>query len=154
MIVAIVCAVLGLLLIYLEFFLPGAVLGIGGGVMLIASIFLFLASGPKVFFLLTYIFALIFLVFLVIKLALRSIRKTKSNNTFFLDDHQEGYVASEHLKQLYGKTAEAASDLKPSGYIDVDKEYYQAVSIAGYIKKGDKVQIIGGEGSSLKVKKI
>ncbi len=44
MVFSICLAILGLLFIYLEFFLPGWVLGTGGGVLIIFSIGLFLGQ--------------------------------------------------------------------------------------------------------------
>ena len=155
MTLAIVCAVLGLILIYIEFFLPNGVMGISGGVLVIASIFLFIfLVKPKTLILLVYMVAIIFAIFLVVKLALKHVKKTKSKNTFFLEKNQEGFVASMHQKELYGKEGIASSDLKTAGHILINNEYYQAVSREGYIKKGEKVEVIGGEGARLVVKKI
>ena len=153
MIYALSCVAIGLILIYIEFFLPGTIMGIIGGLFLLASVFLFILTKPKLLILLSFIAALIFLVFLVIKLALFHVKKTSKKNTFFLKDDQEGYVASLHQERLIGQKAIAASDLKPSGHIRVQNELFQAVAKNGYIKKGEEVLIIAGEGARLIVKK-
>ena len=70
MILVVSCAIFGLLLIFFEFFLPGAIMGISGGMLIIASIFLliFLVK-PGALLLTAYIVALIFAIFLIVKLA-------------------------------------------------------------------------------------
>lgn len=152
MMFALVCALLGILLIYLEFFLPGAVMGIGGTILLLVSIFLFILTKPNVFIIIIYIAAILFVLFLVIKLALAHVKK--SNKPFFGEKNQDGYMGSIHQKKFYDKEGEAASDLKPAGFIYIDGEYCQAISKKGSIKKGEKILVIGGEGSKLIVKKI
>jgi membrane-bound ClpP family serine protease len=154
MILVIACSLLGLLLLYLEFFLPGGIMGIIGGLLLVGSIFLLIFSAkPSSMVLTAYIFALLFLIFLTVKLALKTVKRKSEKNSFYLDKNQEGYVASIHQKELYGKIGVAASDLKPSGHIFIDGGYYQAISKSGYIRKDDKVEVEGGEGARLIVKK-
>lgn len=155
MTLALICALIGLVLIFIEFFLPGAILGIAGGLLLIGSVFILIFSiKPSALFLMAYISAIIFAVFLVAKAALKTVNRKNGKNPFRLDQNQEGYIASIHQKELYGKIGVAESDLKPSGHIKIEDEYYQAVSQSGYIKKGEKIQVIDGEGARLRVKKI
>lgn len=146
---------LGLLFLFFEFFLPGGVVGVIGGLFIIASLFLmiFLIQAEPLFLTL-YIFFLLLSIFCTVKLALTIVKRKSEKNFFCLHKNQEGFVASFHQKELYGKIAIAASDLKPSGYIAVDGEYYQAVSDSSYIKKNEKVLIEGGEGSRLIVRKL
>ena len=149
------CAILGLLLIYFEFFLPGAVMGIIGALLLVLSLFLFIFfQHPNVLSLFFFIFALLLSVVLTIRLALITVKRRRDKNSFYSEKNQEGFIASIHQKELYGKTGVAATDLRPSGYIKIEKEFFQAVSRAGYIKKDEKVQVEGGEGARLIVKKI
>lgn len=148
-------AILGLLLIFFEFFLPGAVMGILGGVLLAVSVFLYMfLLHPNILSLIFYIFAIIGSVFLMVRLALATVRRKRYKNSFYSEKNQEGFIASIHQKELYGKIGVAATDLKPSGYIKIEENFYQAVSKSGYIKKDEKVQIEGGEGARLTVKKF
>jgi membrane-bound serine protease (ClpP class) len=149
MLVSLLCFLIGLLLIYLEFFLPGAILGVLGGVFVVFSVFLFsFLLHPTVWSLLSYITFVLFSVFVLIRFSLKKIK-----HKYVSDKHQEGFVASLHQKELYGEKAIVVSDLKPSGHIQINDENYQAVSKLGYIKKGSEVQVIGGEGARLIVKK-
>ena len=47
----------------------------------------------------------------------------------------------------------AESDLKPSGHVMVEGKREQAVSQGTYIKKGEKIKVVGGEGARLIVRK-
>jgi len=48
MIVAIILALMGLVLIYLEFFLPGGIFALGGSLMVVSSLFLLIVEKVKV----------------------------------------------------------------------------------------------------------
>ncbi|QLH37527.1 MAG: hypothetical protein HWD61_05345 [Parachlamydiaceae bacterium] len=45
------------------------------------------------------------------------------------------------------------TDLKPGGFIIVDGKQQPAISKEGYLSKGTKVKVIGGEESNLIVRK-
>lgn len=154
MIVSISLACIGLLLVYLEFFLPGGIMGVGGGVLLIASIVVLLLNDPGSFALIVFIAALITALLFTIKFALSRVRSSGKKGTMYLDSDQTGYTASFYDKELIGKIGIAESDLKPSGHVKLDDTSYQAVSKGGYINKGIHVQVIGGEGARLIVKQI
>lgn len=155
MLIIVSTAILGLLLIYFEFFLPGIILGVLGGILLVLSIVLYVfLMSPDVLSLIIYIISLLICVLLMVRLALATVKRKKEKNSFYLDKNQEGYIASIHQKELYGKTGLAATDLKPSGYIKIEEDFYQAISKSGYIKKDEKVEVEGGEGARLIVKKI
>lgn len=65
---------------------------------------------------------------------------------------QEGYVSvSMQPLSLIGKEGEAATVLRPSGKVLIDNQYYDAVSIKGYIDKGDMIKVIRYENSQLYV---
>jgi membrane-bound serine protease (ClpP class) len=108
-------AITGLVLIYLEFFFPGAILGIGGGLMLGASLVYYFFEAPH--FTAFIIFALICLsaVVLTIYSALWKIRRSKLS----LSTDQMGYQASGYPKEMIGEMAVTTSDLKPSGYVEI-----------------------------------
>lgn len=46
------------------------------------------------------------------------------------------------------------TDLKPSGYISINKVKYQAVSNGIYIKKGQKIKVIANRGDTLIVTEV
>ncbi|MCB1071654.1 MAG: serine protease [Chlamydiia bacterium] len=150
MLVAVGVALLSLILIYLEFFVPGAVLGILGGVGFCLSILLFVWESANLWQIIVFVVLIIFLLVLMIKLALW---KLKQKPAMFAKEEQSGYLASEFDKELIGKSGEALTDLRPSGHIKVEGMRHQAVSESLYIKKGESVKIVAGEGARLIVRK-
>lgn len=144
MLVAIAIALLSLILIYLEFFVPGIVLGVLGGVGLCLSILLFIWESGDIWPIVFFVSGAVVCLILTIRLALW---KMKQKPAFFASEEQSGYVASEFDKSFIGKEGKAATDLKPSGHILVEGEKVQAASESLYIKKGESVIIVGGEGA-------
>lgn len=143
----------GLLFLFLEFFLPGIVMGVVGGILLVASLFLFALNGPGGFGpILLFLAILLAAVYFVIRLAILAVKATGKKGTVLLSADQEGFQASRFPKELIGKNGIAATDLKPSGHIWVEDRAVQALSKEGYIDKGTPIQILGGQGGHLIVK--
>lgn len=141
----------GFFLVVLEFFLPGGVMGIAGGAVLLASIIFFGLQSGSFLWALLYTLVILAVLIMMIRFTLKRIKKGKVKG-IFLSTAQEGYVASEYAKELIGKQGEALSDLKPSGHILVEGKRYQAVSKVGYLHKGTHIIVTGGEGAHLTVK--
>lgn len=147
-----VLLLLGLVMIFFEFFVPGAVLGITGGALLFLSLIAFaLSDYPFLAFFPYLLFVVISLVG-VIRLALWSIKRTGKENTIMSEKNQTGYVASSFDQTLIGLEGVADTDLKPSGKVIINGVEHQAVSEMGYINKGTPVLVINGEGAHLIVK--
>lgn len=144
----------GLLLIFIEFYLPGAVIGIGGGILVAASIVMFAAEVDAAWAVILYLVAVAVLLAYLVKFAMWRIRTTKSQYSVYSDDSQTGYVASSFDASAIGKQGVVLSDLKPGGYIMVDGIQHQALSEGGYLSKGSFVEVIKGQEESLIVKLI
>jgi len=72
-----------------------------------------------------------------------------------VQDHNDGYVSFDaSQKKLVGKTGTAYTVLRPSGKIEIDDELYDAVSVYGFIDKGEKVRVTKDETGQLYVVKI
>ncbi len=143
---------LGLLLILIEFYIPGAVMGITGTFMIMASFFYFVLEGHTWIEILGFILLTILLVVGVIKFALWHIKKAGSQNSLYLQVDQEGYHAAQIDKNLIGKKGSVLSDLKPSGYILIEGKKYQAISQGEYISEGGEIIVVSGQGAYLIVK--
>ena len=139
----------GLLLIFLEFYLPGAILGILGGVFLLFAIYQFVLLGAGSLATLAFITGVISSVALLIKFTLWKIRTSKSGFSIYSNADQKGYVASHYDKHAIGKTGVVSSDLKPGGYVMIEGKQHQALSQSGYVTKGTEVLVIGGQEESL-----
>ena len=152
MLVAIGLGIIGLILIYFEFFVPGGILGTMGGLFLAAGLFLSIWEQTSLIYALFYVVGVIVFLVLTIRLALWKVKRTRHKSHLYLADDQEGYVAATYDKELVEKVGEALTSLRPSGHIKVEGKPYQAVSESGFIKKGSKIKIIGGEGARFIVK--
>lgn len=146
--------ILGLCLIFLEFYLPGAVLGILGAILLIISIVYFAIQSNSPLLVAAYVIAIFIIVGFLIKFALWKIQHTHSRFNIYSGADQEGFQASTFDQSAIGKIGIVLSDLKPGGYISIDGKQHQALSNSGYIVKGSHVKVIGGKEESLIVKHI
>lgn len=153
MMIPIILLLLGLLLILFEFYLPGAIMGVLGAVSIVFSIILFAQSYALPLTLL-FILVTIVSIVLLIKFAMWRIVHAKPDRSIYLSKDQEGYQASTFDATTIGKTGIVLSDLKPGGYIIIDGNQHQAISITGYISKGEKVVVLSGQEESLIVKSI
>lgn len=144
----------GLALIFIEFFLPGAIMGTFGTILVLASIYLFSTETDSILALLAYIAVVICLLYYLVKMALYRMQKTSSKHTICSNASQEGYVASTYDRKAIGKRAVVIADLKPGGYIMLEGKKLQAISISGYISQGTDVEVVGGQEESLIVKQI
>ena len=144
--IPITLSLLGLVLIYLEFFLPGGLIAIIGALSLVGGLAYFSTLQVSIFYKILYFTSAAAGCALVCQMAIWSI-KSRKNNSFLLASDQEGYVASAIDRTLIGKQGIAQSDLKPSGHIVVDNKRYQALSEGGYIIKGTSIILIGGQGT-------
>jgi membrane-bound ClpP family serine protease len=143
--------ILGLLLIFLEFFLPGAILGTIGAILWIASLYVAATNAETTLEIFLFVTIAIILLAGTIVLAIWWIPRAKGGRSIYLRGDQEGYIASTFDKTKVGKEGVAVTDLRPGGYIEVEGEELVAISKSGYIEKGAKVSVVGGEGESLQV---
>lgn len=144
---------IGLLSIFIEFFLPGAVFGTIGTLFLIGSLVVFAINADSFLYTLAYFISICIALVLIIKCALWSIKHARPGLTIYSDADQEGFTASEWDRSLLGKTATVSTDLKPGGHVMIMNKSYLAISQSGYLIKGTEVTVVGGEGESLIVKK-
>ncbi len=144
----------GLLLVFLEFYLPGAVMGATGAVLIILSIVMYSTSGVSVYAVLIFFSVSVVLLIGVIQFALWSIRRTGKAKTIFLDSDQEGYRSSRYEQELVGKKGRCHTHLRPGGYVLIDKKKYAAISVSGFLDKQDEIEVLEIEGETLKVRKV
>lgn len=143
---------IGLVFIFLEFFIPGAVFGIAGGLFILASLSLFAGANVSGWIFALYFLIVLGLIYLLFVFALWRIRSTKNKNTLFLSTDQEGYKSDSFNAALIGKEGEATTDLRPAGWILIDGVTYQAISQGGFIPKKSRIIVMSGEGPTLIVK--
>lgn len=153
MIVAGLLLFAGLLMVFLEFYLPGGVMGVIGGGLLIGAVVVFAMYSPHPFLSLGFGIVVCVLFVFLVKFALSRIRHSRPESSIYLSTDQEGTKASSFDQEMVGKVGEALTALRPAGHIVVDDTRYQAVSRMGYIQKGEKIEVIGGDGAHLIVQR-
>jgi membrane-bound ClpP family serine protease len=151
MAIILLLGIAGIALIFLEFFLPGAVLAVLGTLTLLVSLGMFFAQYPA-FYGIIYMVAILLAVAITCKFALWRIKRSSNKGNFYHGEDQEGYMASSFDHALVGQDGTVSTELKPAGHIIVEGKLYQALSETGFISKGATVQIIGGKGSHLIVR--
>lgn len=145
---------IGLIMIFLEFFIPGAIMGITGVVFVTISLVLFAYAASSPIYVVIYTTVVILLLIGTFKFALWRIRSTRNENTLFLSSDQEGYHADGYNTHAIGKEGVATTDLRPAGRISVEGNTYQAISQGGFIPNGTAIIVISGEGPTLIVKPL
>lgn len=134
--------VLGMGLIMLEIFIPGGIVGVFGGICLLASIGVaynhFGMEGAIIAFGVSLV-ALVACLWFEFKV----LPKTSAGKRFFLRDRVEGKSQKDVGDQaMIGREASAATALAPSGYILLDGRKMEASSRSGFIEKGEAVEIV------------
>ena len=152
MTLAIVIGLLGLFCLYSEFFLPGGVLAILGGGILVGSVVLFFLETESPLKTILYLVMLLVVAGFVCFWALRNIRRSGKKNAFFLQSNQAGFTAEKIEEDLVGKEGVVSTELKPSGHVRIDGKIYQAVSQGGFISKGTAIEVLLLKGSHVIVK--
>lgn len=150
--ISIVMLIIGLTLIYSEFFLPGGIMGSSGALLIISAIVFYSMESEELSSVLAFCLLSIFSTVLTIYIALRTLKLGKKENSLYNAESQEGFHSSSFENQLIGKKGFAKTDLKPSGHVLIDGKSQQALSKSSYIEKGSAVEVIAGQGAYLIVK--
>jgi membrane-bound ClpP family serine protease len=145
---------LGLVLILIEFYVPGAIMGIAGGILIAVSIYMFASQAQYSWEVVIYVVAVAISIGYLIKFAIWRIKTAKPERSIYSNKDQEGFVASRYDQTAIGKRGTVLSDLKPGGYILIDGKQHQAISLTGYIPKSSEVLVIDGQEESLIVKLV
>ena len=164
--------ILGIILLLVEaFILPGfGVAGISGIVLIVVTLAFAMIDNDVVFNPqginlkpLVQPFAIVLvsttaMLFLSIYLASKAFGSRAFSHIALktsLSGERGGFIGVEkgNLHHLIGKEGIVATDLKPSGNVDIEGKRYQAQMVSGYAVKGDTVKILRHEGGRLYCKK-
>ena len=140
---AILLSCLGLGFIYLEFFLPGAVMASIGLIAILSGALLLGLSDAGYMIAFLYLIGNALIALLVCLIALKKVRRSAKRDTFFLSKDQQGYSATEMDSALIGSVGAARTDMKPSGHIQIGGRQYPALSERGYITAGESIEVVG-----------
>ncbi len=134
----------GFVLLGFEVFVPGAILGIFGGLSLLGGVILvfmeFGATGGW-----TALAAALALTGLMLYLEFGLLPRTAWGRRMFL--HASVTGTSQPLPAdeatVVGRSGEAVTPLSPSGYIVIEGRRYDAFSRSGLVAKGEIVRVVG-----------
>lgn len=152
MLLSFLFVVIGLALILAEFYLPGAIMGILGSIAILIGVILFASNSSSLLAIILFFAGTGISIWLVIRYALWRIVHAKANRSIYSNHNQEGFQASAFDAAAIGKTGTVVTDLKPGGYISIEGKQHPALSLTGYIPKGEKVEVVSGQEQSLIVK--
>ncbi|MFC8688353.1 nodulation protein NfeD [Brevibacillus porteri] len=145
---------IGILLMLLEIFLPGGIVGAIGFVSIVTGLVMAAYDTQQglaslgVAALITAIVTFL----LVKKYGVKGLF-----NKFVLGDTQrneEGYVAPRDQRELEGKTGIALTTLRPAGVVKVEGKRVDAVSVGGFIEAGTAITVVQVEGTRIVVAEL
>lgn len=144
----------GLVLIILELFLPGGIIGILGVVAMLTG--LILAGGSLSGILIAIAIAIVVTV-IGSYYFIRSFGYNGPLKRLVLFDStssEKGYLSHQERSDLTGRLGIAATPLRPSGSVKLDDEYLDVVTEGSYIEKGKTVKIIKVSGGRVVVRSV
>jgi membrane-bound serine protease (ClpP class) len=145
--------IVGLVLCFLELFIPGGIIGTIGLIAILGS--LFLASGDPIHFGISLLIALASSVTVFILLVKVYGKNMKFFKKFVLKDStntEQGYISNVSRLELIGMKGKALTDLRPSGTAVINGERLDVVSEGTFIGKDSAVTVIKAEGSRIVVR--
>lgn len=145
--------VLGIILLFLEIFIPGGILGLlGVGSILLAIVLTAdtLVEG------LIYTLAALLLVGALVYVSYRS-KATRSlwykMSLSIRQENKAGYVGPQASYEEYvGEQGRAISNLRPAGAVELNGDRVDAVTEGGYIQAGASITVIKVEGTRIIVR--
>ncbi|MFY4774878.1 NfeD family protein [Metabacillus sp. RGM 3146] len=145
----------GLLLIVVEFFVPGGIIGLLG---LGAVLYSFFLAANNLFHLAVSlgvaIAAALFTYFLFTRVLGRRMNLFKKFILNDTTDSKKGYVSNKTRSDLIGQTGVAMTTLRPAGTAVFGEERIDVVTEGSFIAKDKKVKVIKAEGSRVVVREI
>ena len=147
--------IVGIVFIVAEFVVPGAILGIVGGICLIVSTGLGWYWFPEsAFFIIVGEFTGLLIGVMVGMYLLANSRIGGKLIMGAVQDKSDGYSSPAEDSALVGREGEVYSSLRPAGAIVVDGRRVQAVSNGTFIDKGARIRVIDVEGHRVVVEPL
>jgi membrane-bound serine protease (ClpP class) len=147
--------IIGVILVLIEFFIPGGIIGLLGFTAVVGS--LFLATGDPVHMTISLLIAVTVSILVFILLVKVFGKQMKFFRKMILTDAtktEQGYVSNPNRLDLLGVEGKALTDLRPSGTALVKEERVDVVTEGSFISKGSSIVIVKVEGSRVVVREI
>lgn len=151
----IICGFVGIVMLVIEFFMPGfGLAGLGGLLFLSASVvFTWLEHGAYAGLAATVLVLLIGTGCVTVFLK-SAARGRISRSSLMLHDNLKTNEASADLSGYLGKTGTAQTALRPAGIALIDGERVNVVSSGEYIESGAAVRVDEVEGGRVQVSEV
>lgn len=144
---------IGLLLIAIEVFVPGAILGVLGGLaLLVAIVFGFQAFGPQGGFLALVLLIIFGGVFL--GLWIKFFPRTPFGKHLSLQMDGRDFKSAASLADLVGREGTAQSSLRPAGIALIDGQRTDVVTESGFIDANARIRVVQVEGNRIVVREV
>lgn len=144
-------AVLAFALFVVEVFVPGGIVGAIGLVSLLAACgYAIVAFGPTIGIAVAIVLILLTIGGFVVWLL--KMPDTRMGKKLSLQQGLKDAKSAEDHPELIGKTGNAETDLRPSGYARIEGQRLDVVAVRGYIEKGTPVEVIEVHGARIVVR--
>lgn len=145
----------GLILLAIEFFVPGfGLFGIAGIASILFSLFMTLGGGIGALNIMATgtVAAVVVFIFLLKYLPTsglwkRLILKTEQKN-------EQGYTSSDNMTSLLGQEGVVLTLLRPAGTVQIDERVFDVVSEGRFVEPGARVKVLGVSGNRIVVRAI
>lgn len=152
---AIVLLVIGIILLVLELFVPGGILGIIGASSIVVSLFI---AGYDLSHMAISIIIAFFVAIITFLVLYRSAGKERGVfKKIVLRDRtttDEGYVSAITRTDLIGQIGESATPLRPAGTMILNDERIDVVTEGNYIDVHKRIKVVFVEGMRVVVREI
>ena len=144
---------IGLILLIVELFVIGAVIGIIGIILITLSIIIL----DNILLMLGNVIVALILSIVEWVILVKIFKKNSILDKVILKDStnsEAGYRSHDDRSHLVGKTAHTVTDLRPAGIITCDNDRIDAVSDGSFILRNRQVKILEVEGTRVVVREI
>jgi len=143
----------GIILIFIEVFVPGGIFGvIGSLLLLISAVFCFNLYGTKIGF--YYSIGMILLITVLVVIAVSFAKYLPFRDKIFLTTSEKDIkIKNKSLESLMDREGKSFTMLRPTGKIVIDNKRYDAMTEGTYIPKNIDIKVIRIENNRLIVKK-
>jgi membrane-bound serine protease (ClpP class) len=69
-------------------------------------------------------------------------------------DKDKGYLSVDNMDFLLDKNGVTISELRPTGFIEIDGKKYDALSASGYIESNSQIKVVKVEGAKIFVRRV
>ncbi len=145
--------VVGIVLLFLELFIPGGIVGILGGIAIVTS--LFLAGRNIVQMGISILIAIgisILASIIMVKVLGKRMKFFKKMILTDTTNTESGYVSNQNRTDLVGKIGTTLTALRPAGTVVIKEERIDVVSEGIFIEKNTKVKVVKAEGARIVVR--